>query len=79
MVFLSKEDRGKLSPNFVKQALQKSKTNGLLLSDTILKLGPEFINSLFAKDNGIEEVYLTPQCAEKMLMLKGPEQMGREH
>ena len=71
LVFLSKKDREKLSPNFVKQALQKNKINGLLLSDTILKLGPVFIDSLFAKDNGIEEVNLTPQCAEKMLMLKG--------
>ncbi len=71
IVFLSKEDRDKLSPNFIKQALQKSQTNGLLLSDTILKLAPKSIDSLFAKDNGIEEVNLTPQCAEKMLMLKG--------
>ena len=55
LVFLSKKDREKLSPNFVKQALQKNKINGLLLSDTILKLGPVFIDSLFAKDNGIEK------------------------
>ena len=77
IVFLSKEDRDKLSPNFVKLALQKSKTNGLLLSDTILKFGPEFINAIFAKDNGIEEVNLTPQCVEKIFMHKGLSERAR--